>query len=212
VSVAVAARNMGGVFLSSEGGKGNSFRNLGLAGEDVRVLAVQKDGARSFLWAGLAAPAAGDPGKGCKAWELLGADDPADGWQVFSQDWLGGSCVNLTFSGSKILAGTYDGGVLQLEERSDRSAWKAPDVRAGLPLATKQHPFERIDALASEPRGLVLLAGTQSGVIRSVDGGETYQPCSKKEFGDKVTLPANWLFCSGEHEIEVVAESETGTN
>src|SRR5262249_53320775 len=28
-SVAVAARNMGGVFLSSDGGKGNTFRNIG---------------------------------------------------------------------------------------------------------------------------------------------------------------------------------------
>ncbi len=55
VSVAVAARKMGGVFLSSEGGKGNTFRNIEMAGEDVRVLAVQYDGDRAFLWAGLAA-------------------------------------------------------------------------------------------------------------------------------------------------------------
>lgn len=207
-SVMVAARNSGGVFLSSDGGRGNTFRNIGLAGEDVRVLAVQQDGARSFLWAGLAAPVAGDPGKGCRAWELLGNEDPADGWQSFAKGWIGGSCVNLAFAGDAIFAGSYDGGVLKLDERNERSSWQASDVRCGLPLATKEHPFERIDALAASPKGDLLMAGGISGVFRSVDGGQHFQLCSSKVFTDKVTLPPNWLFCSGEHEIEVVSEDE----
>lgn len=212
VSVAIAARNSGGIFLSSEGGRGNTFRNIGMAGEDVRLLAVQKDGPRSFLWAGLAAPVAGDPGKGCSAWELMGAKDPDDGWQPYQKDWLGGSCVNLAFSGSKIFAGTYDAGVLCLEERSDKASWQGPDVGCGLPPASKQHPFQRIDALAVDPFREVLLAGTNAGVYRTLDDGKTYEFCSSNTFTDKVTLPPNWLFCSGEHEIEVVSQDEKDTD
>src|ERR1043166_4348635 len=67
ISVAVASQKKGGIFLSREGGKGNTFRNIGMGGEDVRVLAVQYDGTHAFLWAGMAAKMAGDPGKGCFA-------------------------------------------------------------------------------------------------------------------------------------------------
>jgi hypothetical protein len=212
VSVAVAARRMGGVFLSSEGGKGNTFRNIEMAGEDVRVLAVQYDGDRSFLWAGLATPSPDDPGKGCFCWELLGAQDPPDKWQTFNKNWLGGSCVELAFQGNKILAATYDGGVLWLERRSDQEPWHAPEVACGLPLASREHPFQRVDALAADPKGGLILAGGKTGVYRSRDGGQRYWSCSRKVFTDKVTLPANWLFCSGDHDIEVVTEDEKGTD
>jgi Baseplate J-like protein len=211
VSVAVAARNKGGVFLSSDGGAGNTFRNIGQAGEDVRVLAVQYDGFRSFLWAGVAAPVLGDPGKGCFSWELLGAQDPPDGWQKFDKNWIGGSCVELAFQGSRILAATFDAGVLWLEKRSDQESWNAPDVGCGLPQASREHPFERINTLAADPKRNVILTGGKSGVYRSSDGGKHYASCSRTTFDDKVTLPPNWLFCSGEHEIEVVTENEKGT-
>jgi hypothetical protein len=212
VSVAVAARNSGGIFLSGEGGKGNTFRNIGQAGEDVRVLAVQYEGTRSFLWAGLAAPVVGDPGKGCFSWELLGKDDPPEGWQTFNKNWLGGSCVELAFQGAQILAATYDAGVLWLEKRGDQESWYAPDVACGLPQATREHPFQRVDALAAHPTRKVVLSGGKTGVYRSRDGGQHYKLCSRKVFLDKVTLPPNWLFCSGEHDVEVVPESEKSTD
>jgi Baseplate J-like protein len=211
VSVAVAARNMGGVFLSSEGGAGNTFRNIGKAGEDVRVLAVQEEGMRSFLWAGLAA-VLGDPGKGCFCWEMLGSQDPVEGWQTFDKNWLGGSCVELAFQGTKILAATFDGGVLWLERRGDQETWHAPNVGCGLPQASREHPFLRVDALAADPQRSILLTGAATGVFRSRDGGQRYSSCSRKSFTDKVTLPPNWLFCSGEHDIEVVTEDEKGTD
>jgi hypothetical protein len=210
-SVAVAAKKMGGVFLSSEGGAGNTFRNIGKAGEDVRVLAVQYDGMRSFLWAGLAA-VLGDPGKGCFSWELLGSQDPSDGWQTFDKNWLGGSCVELSFQGTRILAATFDGGVLWLDKRSDQESWHAPDVGCGLPQASREHPFQRVDALAADLQRNVVMTGGKTGVYRSLDGGERYWSCSREVFTDKVTLPPNWLFCSGEHDIEVVAEDEKGTD
>jgi hypothetical protein len=211
-AVAVASQKKGGVFLSSDSGKGNTFRNIGMAGEDVRVLAVQYDGPRAVLWAGLAAQSAGDPGKGCFAWDPMGPQDPPNGWQAFDRGWLGGSCVELAFQGSKILAGTYDAGVLWLEKRSDQESWHAPDINCGLPQVSREHPLERVDALAADPRRGVLLTGGKSGVFRSRDGGQTYEACSRKVFADKVALDPNWLFCSGEHEIEVVTESEKGTD
>jgi hypothetical protein len=207
-AVAVASQKKGGVFLSSDGGRGNTFRNIGMAGEDVRVLAVQYDGPRAILWAGLAAQSAGDPGKGCFAWDPMGPDDPPNGWQAFGRDWLGGSCVELAFQGSKILAGTYDAGVLWLEKRSDQESWHAPDINCGLPQVSREHPLERVDALAADLRRDVLMTGGKSGVFRSRDSGQHYESCSRKVFADKVALDPNWLFCSGEHEIEVVTEGE----
>lgn len=212
LTVAVASQKKGGVFLSSQGGKGNTFRNIGMADEDVRVLAIQYDGSRAFLWAGLAARGAGDPGKGCFAWELLGDQDPPDGWQTFDRDWLGGSCVELAFRGSSVLAGTYDAGVLWLEKRSDKDSWHAPDISCGLPQVSREHPLERVDALATDLRSGVLLTGGKSGVFRSRDGGQHYESCSHTVFTDKVALDPNWLFCSGEHEIEVVTKGEKGTD
>jgi hypothetical protein len=211
ISIAVAAKKMGGVFLSSEGGAGNTFRNIGRAGEDVRVLAVQYDGMRSFLWAGLAA-VLGDPGKACSCWELLGSQDPAEGWQTFDKNWLGGSCVEMAFQGASILAATFDGGVLRLEKRGDQESWQAPDVGCGLPPASREHPFQRVDALAADPLRNIILTGGKVGVYRSRDAGKSYSPCSQNTFDDKVTLPPNWLFCSGEHDIEVVTEDEKGTD
>ena len=211
-TVAVAARNMGGVFISSDAGKGNTFRNIGKAGEDVRVLSVQYDGDRAFLWAGLAAPGPNEPGNGCFAWALLGAQDPPEGWQAFNKGWLGGSCVQLAFQGDRILAATYDAGVIWMERRSDQESWQAPAIGCGLPQASREHPLERVDSLAVQPQGSMLLAGGKSGVFRSRDSGQYYESCSRRVFTDKVTLDPNWLFCSGEHDIEVVTEGEKGTN
>jgi hypothetical protein len=206
--VAIAARESGGTFLSAEGGRGNTFANIGLAGEDVRLLEIERDGSRLFLWAGLAAASAGDPGKGCRVIELVAGEEPTANWDPCNKSWLGGSCVNLAFAQGSIYAGTYDGGVLKLSGRTDGATWRPSDVRCGLPLSTKQHPFERIDALATDPAGSLLMAAGVSGVFRSRDGAEHFESCSRSVFTDKVSLPPNWLFCSGDHEIEVVSEAD----
>jgi hypothetical protein len=206
--VAIAARESGGTFLSAEGGRGNTFNNIGLAGEDVRLLEMERDGSRLFLWAGIAAMSAGDPGKGCRVVELVAGEEPAANWDVYGKNWLGGSCVNLVFAQGSIYAGTYDAGVLKLDGRTDGAAWQPSDVRCGLPLSTKEHPFERVDALATDPAGSMLMTAGASGVYRSHDGAEHFENCSRSVFTDKVSLPPNWLFCSGEHEIEVVSEAD----
>jgi hypothetical protein len=206
--VALASREKGGVFLSTEAGRGNTFSNIGLAGEDVRLLEIQRDGSRLFLWAGLAAPSAGDPGEGCRVIELTTPMGKSADWDAYNKNWQGGSCVNLIFGGGSIYAGSYDGGVLKLDDRTDGAAWQPSDVRCGLPLATKEHPFERIDALATDSGANVLMAAGVSGIFRSSDGAQHFQGCSSRIFTDKVSLPPNWLFCSGDHDIEVKDEDE----
>jgi hypothetical protein len=210
VAVAVASQKQGGIFLSNDGGKGNTFRITGMAGEDVRVLSTQYEGSRAFLWAGVAARVVGDPGKGCFVLEVVGDPDSHQDWEAMGKNWLGGSCLNVAFQGDKVLAGTFDAGVLWLDKRGDQESWHAPDINCGLPQVSREHPLESMDALAADPRRSILLTGGKSGVYRSRDSGVRYESCSRKVFTDKVTLPPNWLFCSGEHEIEVVSDGEKG--
>ena len=211
VQVAVAARNKGGVFLSDKAALTKSFRNIGMAGKDVQVLATQESGTRTFLWAGLAAPAIHDPGEGCLSWELLGAADPPDGWKTYSQGWTGGSCTSLSFVGDTVFAGTYEAGVLKLSGHADNAAWWAPPVNCGLPRGvTKDQLIERIDSLAVQnPSGIILIGGNK-GVFRSMDQGTSYASCSSRSFTDAITIPANWLFCSGSHSIEVRSSNDSG--
>ncbi|MCP3141705.1 putative baseplate assembly protein [Pyxidicoccus xibeiensis] len=206
VNVAVAAMGTRGVFLSAGGGRSGTFRPIGPRGADVRVLEVQRDGPRSFLWAGLAAASGADPGKGCLCWELMGTADPPDGWRPFDKGWDGGSCLTLAFSGSTVYAGSHRVGVLWLDSSRPGVTWRKPDVGCGLPLREAERLFQPVAALATPPGGSPLLAGGPDGVFRKVVGGERYEPVSTREFTEKVTLPPTWLLCSGAHVLEVVTD------
>ncbi len=206
VNVAVAAEATGGVFLSSAAGRPNTYEAIGLEGQDVRVLAVQADGPRSFLWAGTAA-AGGEPGHGCFRWELRGAEHPPEGWQAFGAKWDGGSCRSLAFTESQVWAATHRAGVLSLDAAAREPVWAMPDVRCGLPLRDPGR-FHPVDTVAADPVERLLMAGGVEGVYRSRDGGERYEPASECEFADKVTLPPTWLFCSGRHDVTVEKEDE----
>jgi len=210
LNVAVAAQNTGGVYLSSTGGATNTFRPIGLKGEDIRRLVIEQDGPRSFLWAGAASAGGDDPGKGCFTWELRGAEDPPEGWQGFGKNWNGGTCRSIVFAGSKVLVASHRAGVLQLDLHTRDGVWQVPDVGCGLPLRDPGR-FLPVLALAvdpSEPNTPQVIAGGTKGVFRSNDGGKTYVPSSNTAFADKVTLPPTWLFVSGEHDITVVSEDE----
>jgi hypothetical protein len=207
VSAAVAAENGGGLYLSKQGGLTKTFRLTGLRGEDVRRLAIQSDGPRTYLWAGTASAGPDDNGKGCYRWELRGTEDPPEGWQAFNKGWTGGSVRGLTFTGSRVLAASHHGGVMRLDASALTNPWQAPNVNCGLPLRDpgRFHPVDAV--MADEDEGLTLSGGLQ-GVVLSRDEGVTYQLCSSKEFTDKVTLPDTWLFVSGEHGLDVVYENE----
>jgi hypothetical protein len=56
----------------------------------------------------------------------------------------------------------------------------------------------------------MLLAAGPKGVYRANSAMGPYACCSSRSFTDKVTLPPTWLFCSGEHQIEMVHERGTG--
>ncbi|MBI4538144.1 MAG: baseplate J/gp47 family protein [Gemmatimonadetes bacterium] len=208
VNVAVAAHETRGVYLSSQGGRPNTFRHIGLKDEDVRVLAVQYDGPRSFLWAGLWAPG-NLPGTGCRRWELMGTADPADGWTAFDRDWQGGSCRALAFLGGKVMAATHRSGVAWLDTSQREAPWRVPDVGCGLPLRDvgRLHP---VDTVAVDPENRFVMAAGPEGVYRSGDEGVRYERRSEREFLERVTLPETWLFCSGAHEIVVLSEDEAG--
>jgi hypothetical protein len=207
VNVAVAAQNTAGVYLSSSGGSTNTFRQTGLSGQDVRALVVEQDGPRSFLWAGTASAGGDDPGNGCFTRELLGSQDPPEGWQAFGANWNGGTCHSIIFVGTKVMVASHRAGVLQLDVHTRNGAWQASDVGCGLPLRDPGR-FQPVLTMATDPQGRLVLAGGVKGVFRSKDGGVTYTSSSRKEFSDKVTLPATWLFVSGEHDITVVSEDE----
>lgn len=220
-AIAVAARDERGVFLSTSAGDPGSFALIGLDNQLVRVLAVQQTGGNRYLWAGVAAPGA-DPGKGCYRWRLTAGTTTPAGWEDFSGGWAehkAGSCLSLAFLDGLALAATRNRGVLRLELEERNRRWQAPDVNCGLPLREigRLQPVETVAAspggsqlLAGSPRGSQLLAGGRAGVYRSSDRGASYRNCSGHEFETEVLLPPNWLFCSEEHTIEVIAEDATG--
>jgi hypothetical protein len=205
--VAIASQSNGGIFVSTDGGKSGTFNNVGLKGEDVRVLEAQRDGVRTFLWAAVAV-GGNDPERGCFRIEPEGS---AEGWRNYVKGWAGGSCRALAFQGSKVIAATHHSGVVWLDSSKEDAAWQTPGIRCGLPFraAKQDRIFHPIEALAARPDNHFILAGGIDGVYRSNDGAASYEGCSSKQFTKSVTIPDTWLFCSGEHEIEVVSEDET---
>lgn len=214
VAVAAAAQNLGGVFLSLNGGRLNSFRRIQKnipSTADIRVLAIQQESARAFLWAGAAA-ADGGEGTGCYRWELRGTQDPPEGWMPFGTDWKAGSCKGLAFHRGQVFAATHRLGVVRLDSNQPDARWQAPMINCGLPLREReaQRLFLPVEAVATSlyQADSVVMAGGDRGIYRSIDAGISYSPASAKEFIEKVTLPDSWLFVSGNHEVELVSEEE----
>ncbi|HEX9981628.1 MAG TPA: baseplate J/gp47 family protein [Thermoanaerobaculia bacterium] len=205
VNVAAAARGMGGVYLSSLGARPGTFKPVGLRGQDIRVLQMQPEGPNALLWAGIAAP--GETGKGCYRWRIWDAPDAQSEWEPLSRGWNGGSCLALTFIGTKVLAATHRAGVLWLDSARSDSSWIASEVSSGLPIQELTR-FEPVSGLAAAPDGLPILAGGPRGIFRANDPDGPYTRASAPEFTDKVTLPETWLFTSGEHELQIVVEGE----
>ena len=212
-SVAVASYGGKGVYLSTELGRSNTFENIGLPGDNVRVLAVQHDGPRTFLWATFAA-SAGDPGTGAAMVELVGSRVSADGWHHYSAGWSDqgrhpGSCWAIGFRGLTVFAGSHQGGVLRLDLAQSQPQWQPPAIDCGLPHREVGRIFQPVSTIAVDRESGLLLCGGPVGVYRSHDGGTTFEPCSSRELSSsRVTLPDTWLFCSGEHEITVEGEGD----
>jgi hypothetical protein len=211
VKVALAAKGSAGVYLSVNRGEPGTYKLVGLAKEDVRVLEVQYDQQRSFLWAAAAAQGGGDPGKGCWRWELTGAGDVSpDGWVRYGKGWTGGSCFAITFleadNKTFVLAGTHEAGVLRLDPRAADPAWVVSEPSSGLPMRNRERLFHRIRSLSSD--GKIALAGMEQGIFSARELATKFEPASLSTFTERVMIPPSSLICSGPHELTVVSEDE----
>jgi hypothetical protein len=212
VTVAVAARASGSVFLSPAGGTSDSFHSIGLAGKDIRTLRTQRYNARDYLWAAVRAEA-GEPGEGTFRIELraTGADDP-DGWKPFNIGWQGGSCQDLAFVEGTVFAGSNRAGTLVLDVTVAAPRWQAARLDAGLPIRDKDRLLEVCAAIAAAPGlpGATVMAGGPVGVFRSTDGGNRFSLSSATEYTERVPLPPNWLYCAGTHSLTILPEENEG--
>ncbi|MEU7840993.1 putative baseplate assembly protein [Micromonospora sp. NPDC049114] len=213
--VAVAAQAGFGVYLSTAGGRPGSFAHVGLSNVDNRVLAVQYDGPATLLWSGAGEPDPKKPGQGCHRTRLFESDVQ---WQTVQSGWIGGTCRDLAFAGSQVLAATQSGGVLRLDTLAAQPQWQSVSVNCGLPLRDRTR-FVPVDAVAvSGPATLgangptaddrLVLACGERGVYRSADA-VNWTASANQATADVVTVPDTWLLCSGEHDIEVVRQDAT---
>ncbi|TQS43387.1 putative baseplate assembly protein [Cryptosporangium phraense] len=200
--VAVASQGQFGVHLSIAGGRRGTFGHIGLSNTDVRTLAVQYDGAATWLFAGVAEPDPAQPGTGCYRTRLFETDVR---WQTLSSGWTGGTCRSLAVVGTTILAGTQSGGALRLDASTPTPAWQGVAVTSGLPLRDRAR-FEAVETVAASSGQL--LAGGASGVYRS-DTGTQWTASANQADLELVTVPDTWLLCSGEHRITVVRGDAT---
>ncbi|MDR6686789.1 hypothetical protein J2Y41_002350 [Arthrobacter sp. 1088] len=207
--VVVAAEASEGVWLSPDAGIADSFKQVKAAGEDIRCMTIQYDGGASYVWLGRAVPEG--TGTGCLRLKIdeLGRtdfdDSFMDSWEQFSTGWTGGSCWGVHVMGDAAYAATQSGGVLRLQLGQASAQWSVPDVNCNLPLRdrTRFEPVKSVSGAILDGKPLVLAAGPK-GVYRSTDNAVKWESCTRRVADDVVTLPDTWLFCSGDHRIEVV--------
>jgi len=203
VSIAVSARQTRGVYLSSRAGAPGSFRHIGMKDADITCLEVQRDAGQLFLWAGLAAEKASE-GAGGMRWGVRSTEDAPSEWVAFAGEWRGGSCHALAFVGDMVHAATHHAGVLSISSSARGATWSPVDVNCGLPLrdVSRLHPVETV---AADGRSGVLLAAGALGVHRRRKQERNFERVSAKESREKVTLPGDWLLCSGSHQLDVAS-------
>lgn len=212
-AVVVAAQASAGIWLSPEAGAAGSFTQIKAAGEDIRCMAIQYDGGSTHIWLGRSTPEGN--GTGClrlKIDELARTqlEALAGSWEEYRAGWTGGSCWGVHVAGNATYAATQSGGVLRLQLGEASAQWSVPDVNCGLPLRdrTRFEPVRSVSGAVltdtSDGGTTVILAAGPKGVFRSTDLTGSWQSCSRRVVEDVVTLPETWLFCSGQHRIEVV--------
>jgi hypothetical protein len=79
-------------------------------------------------------------------------------------------------------------------------------------MGTGRNEFKPVYSVAARSDGMALAGGTD-GVYSALMGNGPYgavkyQSVKETVFSDEVTIPATWLFCSGEHKITVVSADE----
>jgi hypothetical protein len=182
-----------------------------MQGKDIRRLIVREEGPRRFIVAGVTAASGDDPGEGAHMVEVVDTQIDPRGWQPLSAGWAAGSCQGLAVQGDTLLAASHRMGVMRLNLHATDGAWIAPSVESGLAMRDPGR-FASLNAVVVSPDEAVLMTcgplldGVAAGVHRSTDGAVTFQSVFDREFAEKVTLPATWLFCSGAHEVEAMVD------
>lgn len=198
LQVAVAAQELGGVYVSFQAGRSGTYAPVGLTGVDVRLLRMQFSPGRRFLLTG--AYATGDEaGAGVSRLELLPYQPSADGWQPVGKTWVGGSCRDLASSGERLYAATARSAVCVADTSKPDAPWRAAAVDSGLPLRDVGR-FQPVLTVAAA--GATALAGCVGGVYGSPDG-RTWTAASRSTFTERVSLPRTWLFAPSAHTITV---------
>jgi hypothetical protein len=198
LQLAVAAQELGGVYLSFQGGRAGTFQPLGLNGIDVRMLRTQRTPGRRFLLTG--AYATGDEaGAGISRLELLPYQISPDGWKAVGSGWVGGSCRDIATVGDRVFAATARSAVTIGDTSREGVPWRASAVDCGLPLREVGR-FQPLFSVASA--GNLLLAGCVGGVY-STTNARQWQHASQQVFAERISLPRTWLFAPGEHELTV---------
>lgn len=208
--VVVAAEASAGVWLSPDAGAAGSFKQIKAAGEDIRCMTIQYDGGASYVWLGRSVPEG--TGTGClrlKIDELARTQFDAAlmaSWEQFSAGWSGGSCWGVHVMGNATYAATQSGGVLRLQLGQASTQWSIPDVNCKLPLRdrTRFEPVRAVSGVVRDDGSQLVLAAGPKGIYRSTDNAVSWASCTRRMVDDVVTLPDTWLFCSGDHRIEVV--------
>jgi len=213
-SLAVAAKSRKGVFLSRQRGQRGTWLQLsGSSGKDLRALAFQQQGRRTWIWAGAVAVGM-DKGTGCIRWELGVTDEtPVKEPTTFDKNWAFGGCLGLAFRGTRVLAATFREGVAVLDSNEQDAGWRVQS-QMGLPLDTehRERTYLPVQGVAVAPSRRdsdesPLVMACSVGAYRSHDGGQTFE-ATQDSSPESVTLPPTWLFCSGKHELRVVTEDE----
>ncbi|MCH8148139.1 MAG: baseplate J/gp47 family protein [Planctomycetes bacterium] len=218
-TIALAAKSGGGVYFC-ENEQLSGFEKGGLDGADIRVLRFQQLGSRSFLWAGTWVRGHDNPGEGCHRQEMTSGRQKNRKWKHLGTGWDGGHCIAIDFDGAIAYAASYRSGVLKFDTRPSKNpAWVPSEGGCGLPYREGRDGFAQVESIATarirpiggeaaeEARSPMVVA-TKEGVLRSTDGGVTFQKCSDHVFTERVSLGPTQLFCSGEHDIKIVAQDE----
>lgn len=203
-----------GIYLSATGGGTDTFKEIGLRNENVRVLEFQRLDSATFLWAGTNQPGHED-GKGCFRREMDGTATPGRPWDPVSEGWNGSSVNALAFSESQVFAASYQRGVMIADTKASAIRWRASDLGSGLPenqIETGRyfHPLlaiavEQVGGGRSARDGLVFTGGAK-GLFRrerrteESGGRDTYVAAAPKEV-EQVLVPRDWLICSGAHVV-----------
>lgn len=205
LQLAVAAQELGGVYVSFQAGRSGTYAPVGLTGVDVRLLRVQRSPGRRFLLAGAFATGE-EAGAGVSRLELLAYQPSSDGWKPVGATWVGGSCRDLACVGERVYAATARAAVSTADTSKPDAPWRAAAVDSGLPLRDVGR-FQAVLAVAAA--GGTILSGCVGGVYGSGDG-RTWTAVGRDAFTERVSLPRTWLFAPSAHRLTVRYDDARG--